>query len=533
MMYEGVHHEDAQTCDKHGHHKWLAGGVRARACWEARMALREHAQVVHQLERWWTLATDSFMVRRADDSQQQGAGSDLMPPSNGVAFEHYAQLQASIHKRHVQPFDAENALRCAQADWQTDSKGAPLLGRALFLDSLFEICDAFVTRADASQYASWLNSTLQAISVKRGSVALVRSVASNGARYTLSSDGADTTIVLRQHAFISPVSPPRGATLARRRRNMAVPRHRSPRSAGGAGFAQQASPIHSTTANIATASEVTGEVAGNAAGAEMRAASTLAPSCIPSSCPPRVATPGLPLALPLTPRLTPRSFLSTGRASGPYAVPRPTWRSNERSSWEADAVAGAINARARQAADPGREARKKIIFNSIASAGSGSTKSVTAAVGTEDLPAAMLLGSSLKVHRGDFVPHKPLSLPQSPRGMGGIPGLTLTQGQGQWSPRHKRPATHTRSLLIVGAGSSNSLEEERASSRPSTRAFTMEAMPAGSGTRARPTGTPSSPRSVGRAIELAGKPSVWSEIVPSHAPGGSSGIHAPLPTGDY
>ena len=142
----------------------------ARQSWERRTALRENLSVDAVLHAWWELA-----LRVGLEREQQAHAAPPRPPVNDVTFAQYAPLMACVYKRLINPFDPADAWHCVVVDWERDTAqagGHAVLGRAAFMDAIFELADAWVRLSvHADDYVTFLQTTLDAISERDGGAA--------------------------------------------------------------------------------------------------------------------------------------------------------------------------------------------------------------------------------------------------------------------------------------------------------------------------------------------------------------------------
>jgi hypothetical protein len=130
--------------------------------WEKRFALRRTPEVRESLHAWWMTA-----LRTVRNETAEGELPELRKASY---VKIYKLLFRALAQAEGEEYDEDEAISCAEEDWQSDSRDGVTMPRELFMDSLFQIADLYTDEADARVYADFLSAILEA-SVLKGTVA--------------------------------------------------------------------------------------------------------------------------------------------------------------------------------------------------------------------------------------------------------------------------------------------------------------------------------------------------------------------------
>lgn len=142
---------------------------------EKRSAVREDAKVLEALHMWWITALQT---------------KDVVALENGtLAKDAYVAIQCRVYKALMDNYDEEDALACAEEDWERDVQGLDAMHRDSFTDGLFELADLYTETSEAADYATFLWKLLQSVATRSedGSLYFWKEVAN----ITLASDLAD------------------------------------------------------------------------------------------------------------------------------------------------------------------------------------------------------------------------------------------------------------------------------------------------------------------------------------------------------
>ena len=109
-----------------------------------RVALRRDASIVEALEAFWDAALKSVQ-----------SGGD----STAHALHHagYFDLMDRVYRSLLPSYDADDAAKSIDEDWERDTRGALELVRAPFLDALFELVDTWSEGIHAATYVEFLS----------------------------------------------------------------------------------------------------------------------------------------------------------------------------------------------------------------------------------------------------------------------------------------------------------------------------------------------------------------------------------------
>ena len=95
-----------------------------------RHELRDDPGVVAALELWWQ--TTKRSMETEDPGKQHSEDQSL-------DHDQYVLMSKKIYKAMIEDFDEAEALKEAEADWNKDSCGLDRMGKATFLDAIFEL----------------------------------------------------------------------------------------------------------------------------------------------------------------------------------------------------------------------------------------------------------------------------------------------------------------------------------------------------------------------------------------------------------
>jgi hypothetical protein len=117
---------------------------------EARCRLRKAPAVVEELQRWWSTA-------------QRSVQSGVDAAASTVAREDYIRISRLLSKAMLPDFDADEAQRAAEEDWEDDSAGSPSLSRERFMDCIFELADVWTEHISEGEYVRFLSGLFERI----------------------------------------------------------------------------------------------------------------------------------------------------------------------------------------------------------------------------------------------------------------------------------------------------------------------------------------------------------------------------------
>ena len=109
-----------------------------------RMALRDDARVVRELERFWA-------VFRAPD----------------ISKDQYLSVHTKFAAVLIPDLSAAEARESGEDDWSADAGGAERMNKERFMGCLFELCDMYTTGIDGQASATWLRRLFQRITSRR------------------------------------------------------------------------------------------------------------------------------------------------------------------------------------------------------------------------------------------------------------------------------------------------------------------------------------------------------------------------------
>jgi len=143
----------------------------------ARFELRRHPLVLTALHEWWQTALRSL---------QSGGDSEACLMSR----DQYCLICKRLYGALMPTLDEEDAIACAETEWDTDSKGQPQMERGLFLDAMFELADTWCRTAEADEYATFLSELLTVVATEGPPHARLfwQDPASNGAAQTAAEE---------------------------------------------------------------------------------------------------------------------------------------------------------------------------------------------------------------------------------------------------------------------------------------------------------------------------------------------------------
>ena len=101
----------------------------------ARVALRQHPDVLDALRVWWTTARRSVEQR----------GRAEMSEKSEMSREQYVLCSMKMYKALIMEWDEDDARESAVDDWQRDCHGRPTLSETDFFDAIFELADIWTT----------------------------------------------------------------------------------------------------------------------------------------------------------------------------------------------------------------------------------------------------------------------------------------------------------------------------------------------------------------------------------------------------
>ncbi|KOO28984.1 sporangia induced hypothetical protein [Chrysochromulina tobinii] len=116
----------------------------------ARCRLRKAPAVVEELQRWWSTA-------------QRSVQSGVDAAASTVAREDYIRISRLLSKAMLPDFDADEAQRAAEEDWEDDSAGSPSLSRERFMDCIFELADVWTEHISEGEYVRFLSGLFERI----------------------------------------------------------------------------------------------------------------------------------------------------------------------------------------------------------------------------------------------------------------------------------------------------------------------------------------------------------------------------------
>ena len=97
----------------------------------ARAQTRDHKDVLAILHVWWQAALRSLH-----------GGNDTSKSEVGKA--RYVAMMGKIYKTMMEEYDEEEAVQCAEEDWEMDRQGRDALDRTRFCDAIFQLADMCV-----------------------------------------------------------------------------------------------------------------------------------------------------------------------------------------------------------------------------------------------------------------------------------------------------------------------------------------------------------------------------------------------------
>ncbi|KOO27385.1 hypothetical protein Ctob_013451 [Chrysochromulina tobinii] len=119
-----------------------------------RQALRYHPLVLDALQKYWEAAQRSLQ-----------SGGD--PSANELHREGHALMLRRIYRVMIKDFDPADCERCIAEDWARDAKGKDTLTRKSFCDAFFELADTWTNNIDAREYAAFLRTLFDSVSVQK------------------------------------------------------------------------------------------------------------------------------------------------------------------------------------------------------------------------------------------------------------------------------------------------------------------------------------------------------------------------------
>ena len=120
--------------------------------WEKRFALRRDKQVRQALHLWWMAAL------RTIQSEQPDEPFPVLDKSTYLRI--YKLVFRALAKEVSEKYDEEEAVECAEEDWESDSRDGLTMPREQFMDALFQIADLYTDDAIGSDYAVFLERQL-------------------------------------------------------------------------------------------------------------------------------------------------------------------------------------------------------------------------------------------------------------------------------------------------------------------------------------------------------------------------------------
>ena len=123
-----------------------------------RAAVRQHAEVLELLHRWWSTALRSMHLEKsfADMVAQPSKVGDDGIVEHELSKSHYVSMMKKMYRVMIEEYDEEDAEECAKEDWEKDVRGGTALGREAFCDALFELADVWTKTCDAAEYVEFL-----------------------------------------------------------------------------------------------------------------------------------------------------------------------------------------------------------------------------------------------------------------------------------------------------------------------------------------------------------------------------------------
>ena len=125
---------------------------------QLRAMAREDSQVRHWLQTWWLTAHRSSVKERArrknrtraqspnsKGSKKRSAanvpdgGADIDVSAHEIVKAQYVVMMKKLYKVMIEEYDEDDAIACAEEDWETDAKGAASLNREAFCHAIFEV----------------------------------------------------------------------------------------------------------------------------------------------------------------------------------------------------------------------------------------------------------------------------------------------------------------------------------------------------------------------------------------------------------
>ena len=128
---------------------------------QKRAAVRHDAGVLKYLHVWWETALRS--MRRSLQSGRSHTHSE-----HGLSKEEYISMMKKIYKVMIDEYDEDDALECAEEDWEKDAQGSTALSRELFCDAIFELADVWTRTCESQEYIDFLSMLHAAIAVLDG-----------------------------------------------------------------------------------------------------------------------------------------------------------------------------------------------------------------------------------------------------------------------------------------------------------------------------------------------------------------------------
>ena len=112
-----------------------------------RMALRYDKRVLEVLQMFWETALRSTVPI------EEGGGDTR---AEGITYEGYGMMLARVYRVMIKDCDDDDLEQSIEVDWQHDAKGAELLNRKAFCDSMFELADSWTAGVCPYEYSAFL-----------------------------------------------------------------------------------------------------------------------------------------------------------------------------------------------------------------------------------------------------------------------------------------------------------------------------------------------------------------------------------------
>ena len=129
--------------------------------WLRRQRLRRAPGVTRALHEWWQ-AVPHLLIRRQPQTMEEEAVEEEAVEELVVERETYMILLRATYciLAEDEGWSDEELDRQIEEDWATDSQGAEHMGRQVFCDAVFELCDVWTDGVGEEAYARFLRSLL-------------------------------------------------------------------------------------------------------------------------------------------------------------------------------------------------------------------------------------------------------------------------------------------------------------------------------------------------------------------------------------